>query len=117
MSTISDVVTQTREQIQDVSEPYRRADSVLIGYLNNALQEVKRLRPDLLLSLNFVVPTITEADITAGTAFPISEMYFPAVVEYVSGFAEMSNDEFALDGRAIALLNRFSQKLLGAGVA
>ena len=115
MSTISDVITQTRELIQDTQEPYRRPDSALIGYLNNAFQEVKRLRPDLLLSQNFAIPTVTEADITAGTSFPISDMYFAATVEYVAGFAEMSNDEFALDGRAIALLNRFGQKLMGVG--
>lgn len=119
MWTISDVITQAREILQDVipvgasNEP-RHSDEKLIGYLNNALADARRLRPDLFLpDLSLPTPFFTTAEL--GDPFPIQDIYFTAVVEYIAGFTGMGDDEFAQDGRAATLLNRFTQKLTMKG--
>lgn len=117
MVTIADAITQSRQIIQDVREPYRNSDSKLVGYFNNAVLDAYNLRPDLFLvpgeaGATWKEPTLyTDADVAAGTAFPVSSQYFAAFVEYVAGYVGTGDDEFVLDQRAGILLTRFTQKL------
>lgn len=112
MWTISDTITQTRQIIQDEAGD-RHSDDKLVGYLNNALADARRLRPDLFLPdlAGGTTPFYTAADLVADPNFPIEDIYFTAVVEYMAGFVGMGDDEFAQDNRAATLLNRFAQKL------
>lgn len=112
MWTISDVITQAREIVQDVDSD-RHTDEKLVGYLNNAIADARRLRPDLFLPDTSVaiITQYTAADLASPPDFPIEMTYFTAVVEYIAGFVGLGDDEFAQDNRAVALLNRFAQKL------
>lgn len=74
-----------------------------------------RHRPDLFLSLNYIIPTIVEDDISGATVLPIEEQYFSPIVEYIVGVTELSDDEFTVEGRAVALLSAFRIALLGVG--
>ena len=115
MWTISDAITQARELLQDVDGD-RHTDAKLVGYLNNALADASRLRPDLFLPDTLAaLPFYTDADLVTPPNFPIQDIYFTAVVEYIVGFVGMSDDEFAQDNRAAILLNRFAQKLTAKG--
>jgi len=115
--TILDAVTQARLVVQDVDGD-RHTDETVVAYLNNAITEARRLRPDLFLPGYTANPQTlyTVADL-AGTPpdFPIDEGYFVAVVEYIAGFIGLGDDEFAQDNRAASLLNRFTQKLIAKG--
>lgn len=114
--TVADAIRQAREVIQD-TEGDRHTDEKLVGYLNQAMSQAKRLRPDLFLPGLATTPTpfYTVADITSPTppVFPFDDTYYTAVVEYISGFTALGDDEFAQDNRAGALLNRFELSLTG----
>lgn len=119
--TIKDAIDVARDHIQDVRSDvgggeFRHSDAKLMRFFNSALSDARKLRPDLFIpNLNTPLPLYTEADLTALTPFPIDHMYFTAVAEYVAGIVGMGDDEFAVDGRAVVLLNRFAQKLTGRG--
>lgn len=117
--TILDAVTQSRELVQDVDGD-RHSDTKVVGYLNNAISDARRLRPDLFLPGYLTNPQVLydASDLEPSGPppdFPIDENYFTAVVEYIAGFIGLGDDEFAQDGRAVALLNRFTQKLTAKG--
>lgn len=110
MSTIANVITQARRQLQDNRVPYRHEDEELVDNFNNAVREAYRVRPDLFLPLGYTYVTYTTGDLAL--AFPLSDFLIPQFVSYVVGFSELSDDEFATDGRAMALLTKFSVELL-----
>lgn len=119
--TIADAITQARQIVQDTRETsYRHSDEKLIGYFNSAIADARKLRPDLFLgtstaSLWDTIPFFEVSDITDETAFPLDAQYFTAVVDYVAGYVGMEDDEYSVDGRAAALMNRFAQKLVSKG--
>jgi hypothetical protein len=118
---INEVFTQIRFIAQDErSESYRHSDEKIMAYFNSAVEDVRRIRPDLFLasavsSLWEPIPTFTTDDLDNDTEIPIDTMYFSALVDYIAGHLDIEDDEFANDGRAIALLNRFAQKLIAKG--
>jgi len=122
--TVKDLIYQARELVQDVGLDFdyiedRHTDAKMIRYLNTALADAYRLRPDLFFPGVFdraTLPVFTVADIAAETALGFDDTFFSAFVDYVAGYIGLGDDEFAVDGRAVALLNRFSQKLLAKGV-
>ena len=117
--TILDAVTQARQIVQDVDGD-RHSDDKVVGYLNNAVSDARRLRPDLFLPGYLTNPQVlyTSADLVPALPppqFPFDEGFFTATVDYIAGFIGLGDDEFAQDGRAQGLLNRFAQKLIGKG--
>lgn len=121
--TVRDVVYQAREIVQDTGMEFdytedRHTDDKIIRYLNTAMAEAYRLRPDLFFPGVFdrgTLPVFTAADIVAATPLGVDDTYFSAFVDYVSGYIGLGDDEFAVEGRATALLNRFIQKLTMTG--
>ncbi len=57
---LADVVTEVRRILQDINEPKRYSDAVLLGFANQALKRIAVLRPDLFAYIG-EIPT------TAGT--------------------------------------------------
>lgn len=129
--TIKDAIDVARDHLQDsralsgIGE-YRHSDEKLMRFFNIAMSDARKLRPDLFLP---DIPTAADVQYTVvdlgdpsalplpidPTPFPIDSMYFSPVAEYIAGIVGFGDDEFAVDGRAVALLNRFSQKLIGKG--
>lgn len=109
---VSDVVSEARTVLHDTNaQLYRYSDEDLVAYLNNALLEARRLRPDLFRSyIGLPVPSFTTAELDS--AFPIDEMFFPQFVFYVAGSAELRDDEFTVDARAATLMSQFVAKLM-----
>lgn len=118
--TLNDAVVQVRQIVQDTrASSYRHSTAKIIGYLNNAFNDVRRLRPDLYVGAGTAstweqVPIYTEADLS--DPFPIDPQYFTAVVQYAAGWIGLEDDEFANSGRAVALLQRFAGQLVSKGV-
>ena len=112
MATISDVLTITRHLLQDTRAPYRHTDAKLINYFNMGLAEARRIRPDLFLP-DIYDTTFAYTDLDGAATFPLSYGYEMAFIEYIAGYTSLEEDEFVSDGRAAALLSRFTQKMVG----
>lgn len=119
--SIDDCLREARSIINDEDAPFRYTDASLLRILNTALREVYSLRPDAfvgnfqsgVLSANDATDYV-EADLLQSpeTAFPIDDrLFYSPVVLYVAGKAELSDDEFANDGRAMTILQAFRNNL------
>lgn len=108
----STVVSKARQILQDTVADYRFTDSDLVGYINTAILEAYRIRPDLFIGLDMVVPTVTTGSV--GTPLALEASYETAFVLMVVGLAELREDQFTQDGRAAMALSRFSQMLTQA---
>ena len=110
--TVNDVVSEARILLNDTDpQLYRYSTADLVTYLNNALLEMRRIRPDAFRAyIGESTPSYTTTDLSS--AFPVSEIFFTQCVFYVTGMAELRDDEFTVDGRAVTLMTQFSAKLL-----
>ena len=108
--TIADVFDQVRYMLQDRVVPYRYPDADLIDHFNSSLYELKRVRPDAYIGAYGVdLSLYTTADMAVEV--PFSSIFFQPVVLFVTGYAELRDDEFAVDGRAVGLIGAFSAML------
>lgn len=121
--SIDDCLREARAIINDTDVPQRYDDALLLRILNTALREVYALRPDAfvgnfssgVLSAN-TITDLVEADLEQDpeTAFPLDDrLFYSPVVLYVAGKAELSDDEFANDNRAMIVLAAFRSQLTG----
>lgn len=121
--TYEDVVTEARVLLQDTdSTSYRWSDAVLLAIYNRALQALIRIRPDACYDLftgnSLNVPLLVDGTPGAGETdwadtFALEMQFFPPLVHYVVGMAEVVDDEYTKDGRAAMLLNQFKASVLG----
>ncbi len=110
--TYSQVIERTRRILQDEDAAnYRYSDQSLVDATNDAILEVRRVRPDLFLSSDFT-PTDVDIGAVAATELPIEDMYFQSLVYLTSGYQMLRDDEFSLDSRAVNLLNKGVSQLL-----
>lgn len=121
--TYQDLVTEARELLQDTLSPYRYEDQFILNSLNRGLQDLGRIRPDAYYrfyranSLNIPLITLSEtpaSDETAWTeVFGLDMMFYTPLMAYTVGSVELTDDEFTVDGRAMALLSQFRNTVLG----
>jgi len=92
----------------------RYTDAQLVSDFNSAISMTKMLRPDVFI-LGEVLPEITVADLNQGPAtdFPLPEIFYQSFVYYLAGNAELRDDEFAVDNRAMTLLAAYRRDLTG----
>jgi len=110
--TYSDVITRARRILQDENASnYRYSDQSLVDAANDAVLEVRRTRPDLMLRVSFNPSDVTLADI-ALVSPPVEDMYFQSLVYITVGYQMLRDDEFSKDSRAIAMLNKGLSQLL-----
>ncbi len=118
MRKVSDLIARVRVVLQDEDpDNYRYPTTNIVGYLNDAVVEAKRLRPDMFIGRYLVdIPQVPETPTDYSVIkFPLPDSCFTAAVDYCAGRCELRDDEFAVDGRAMTFLNSFSQKLMGGG--
>jgi hypothetical protein len=127
--TYQNLVDEAREILQDTDEDaLRYSNAMLLNKLNRALKELKRLRPeaywDTFDEFDVVVPEVVDdasaasdsdvatADLTDDVIVP--DIFYTALVYFVVGSAELVDDEFAEDNRAMTLLTQFKAMVLSA---
>jgi hypothetical protein len=135
--TWQSVLDQAREILQDENaNAYRYTNQKLLNCLNRGVQELARLRPDafwdLFLSDDFITPEVVltdsnpeegdgdeeEADavedgeIGLSANFNLPMMFHGPLVFFVAGSAELTDDEFAEDNRAMSLMTAFKGQVL-----
>lgn len=118
----ADLIRTIREVTQDLGMEFdfdgdRHSDTKLLRYVNMAFQDAFRVRPDIfdLCGYPAEIPAVTAQNLTDNAPIPVDPMYFSAIADYVAGLIGLGDDEFSLDGRAVTLMNRFTQKLQGKG--
>lgn len=110
LDTVAKYVTSARVLLQDtVSGSYRYSDAELVLALSFAILEARKIRPDLFLDEDFVLPAYTTNDTTE---VPIDEQYRLPFLYYIVGHAQLRDDEATQDNRAGALLQKFQMQLL-----
>lgn len=110
--TVADIVTRARADLNDKdSDLYRYSTEELLGFINAAMFEIRRNRPDFFYGVS-TTPQYTTTDISALTEFEFPQ-FAEAVTRFTVGRAEIRDDEFSEDGRAMQLLQMFSAAVTG----
>ena len=107
--TIGGVITDARTILND-SAGDRYTDTELISDFNNAVSQTKAIRPDAFI-FGEALPEYTTADLAVD--FPMAEIFVQSFVYYLVGNAELRDDEFAVDNRAMTLLAAYRRNLTG----
>ena len=106
--TINDYIDEARVLQQDTVEEYRNAHAERLSYVNQGLQQMRRLRPDLFIGRttpNF--QALDEAEVA------LDELYRQTLLFYIVGMAQLRDEEDTTDARSAAFLNLFSSQLVG----
>jgi len=107
LETVDKYVALARTLLQDTYDgPYRYSDAELAIGLSLALQETRRIRPDLFL--NKSVQTFTTND---ATVVNMDEMYRVPLVYYMCGHVQLRDNEEVQDQRAAAFFGLFHAKM------
>lgn len=109
--TLQDVIDGARAYLQDTEVPYRYPTEDLIRHMNDAFNEMRRLRPDIAFPAFTDDPPQYDAS-ELSTPFPFGNQWLLPATYYVVGNIEMRDDQFATGGRAAAMLQFFQQKLV-----
>ena len=113
LETVADYLRESRILLQDFVEPYRYPDAALLRALNMGFQEVRRLRPDLLRRyLRTALPVYD--DIHASVE--MEEQYRLPLVWFITGYAQLCDDEEVQDQRAAGFVAMFMNTLTINGV-
>ena len=107
MRTVSAVLARAREILQD-DLGTRYSDTELVAHLVDALETCRTVRPDLFVTQYGVAlpDTLQPTDF-----LPVTDHLFAAIGLYVSGMAELRDDAFAVDGRAMTISAVLARKL------
>jgi hypothetical protein len=110
---IAEARTLLQDKVPTVDGQLRTSDAEHFEAINGFMAEVRTKRPDLFLPMGlrtdlpfYAAPT----DMT--TAFPLDLQAYQAMLYYVAGRAELKDDTFADDARAVTLLNKAVSQLL-----
>lgn len=110
MYTGQRAVDRAREILQD-ELGVRYSTAQLIAYLNEGIVAARRVRPDLFIGMYTVpLPQVTEA--TLNDPLPTPDAIFVGLTQYMAGRAELRDDEFAVDGRAMTMEARLDRVLI-----
>jgi hypothetical protein len=102
MTTLATLVSGARVILND-TDSVRYTDAQLVGYANDAIKLVRRIRPDLFFG---GYKTALSAYVL-NDEHPFDSMYDPALVDYIVGKAETRDDDYAETGRATLFLQSF----------
>lgn len=105
--TMQAVVDKGRYPLNDPAK-VRYTDTALLGFANDAILLLRKKRPDLFLGAWAALP----GDLSLADPFPVPDEYVPSVADYISGRAELVDDEHANSGRAEKLVQSFFEGIL-----
>ena len=107
MSTLQSIVDDARVLLND-ADKNRYADTLLLKYANEALGEAKRIRPDLFIGT--FKTALSSLALTDTSPLPLE--YEAYLKDYVIARANSQDDEYSIDGRASAFMQRFKTGLM-----
>jgi len=107
MSTLQTIVDDARVLLND-ADKNRYSDALLLRYANEALGESKRIRPDLYIGM---FKTALSAFVLADNS-PLPLEYEAYLKDYIVARANSQDDEYSIDGRASAFMQRFKTGMM-----
>ena len=111
LESIQDLVDDMRRLMLDQTQPYRYDDTSLIVGLNVALQEVRRLRPDLIVCRYGV--HLPQYDAPSGEDIPIEHQFRLPLVYGAISHTLLRDEEDVQDQRASIMRQMFEDMLIG----
>jgi hypothetical protein len=110
--TVQDAITRVQELLQD-EEGVRYKVDQLLSLLVDAIEQARSVRPDLFIG-RFVVDASqpTPSPPVLADSFPLPDQLFNGTCYFIAGNAELRDDEFAVDGRAMTLKEALNKKLV-----
>lgn len=112
LSTVEGMITGVRVLLLDKIEPFRYSDHSLLAALNIALNEGRRLRPDIFIARYGVEEPAQYAEIS-GEQIPVERQFLLAFEYGVAGHALLRDEEDIQDSRANTFLANFERILVG----
>jgi hypothetical protein len=106
--TVQAVIDRVGEILQD-ADHVRYPVPQLIQHVVDAITHARAVRPDLFVA-SYTTPLPDTLTLTQD--LPLPDQFFVAVCYYVVGSAELRDDEFAVDGRAMTLQQALTKKLV-----
>lgn len=110
---ISDARTLLQDKLPTSGGALRYSDDEMFEAVNRMMLEVRTKRPELFLPMGMrkPIPVYTAAR-DMNTPFPLDLSCFSAFVYYLVGSAELREDTFSDDSRAVSLMNKAVSQLL-----
>lgn len=110
--TVEQIINGARRILNDEVAPYRNSQDDLLSFLNNGLWELKRLRPDAWLGyFGKDLPEYADNPTDLAVQIPINPVFYQQLIYFITGYAELKDDEFTIDNRAAILLQAFGSNL------
>ncbi len=115
--TFGTLIGEARTLLQDKlgtnGGALRYTDDEMFESINAMLAEVRTKRPDLFLPIGLrkSLPFFSSAT-DMNVAFPLDTSCYSAFVYYLVGRAELREDTFSDDSRAVSLMNKSLSQLL-----
>ncbi len=114
--TVGQLITEARQLLNDtipISGEPRFPDEELVAALNDAYLQLRDKRPDAFLNYGlrkavpaYLLPRDDEL------VFTTDDKFYPALLFYVVGRSEITEDTYADNGRAVAMMNKFVNQIL-----
>lgn len=105
--TVQDAINRVQELLQDkTGERYPVTELLL--YVVEAVDQARSVRPDLFIGA-YATPVET---VVPSDPFPLPAQLFNGACYFIAGNAELRDDEFAVDGRAMTLKDSYTKKLI-----
>jgi hypothetical protein len=115
--TVGQLITEARQLLNDEvpinNGVPRFPDGDLVAALNEGVLQIRAKRPDAFLryGLRKTVP-IYAYPRDQDLVFSFDDQFYSPLLFYVVGRSELTEDTFSEDGRAVALMSKFTSMLL-----
>jgi len=116
--TFGTLINEARTLLQDKigtnGGALRYTDDEMFESINSMLAEVRTKRPDLFLPNGGLRKPLAfyQAATDMNVAFPLDTSVYSAFVYYLVGRAELREDTFSDDSRAVSMMNKAVSQLL-----
>lgn len=104
--TYQNIIDLARIPLND-TDKVRYSDAQLMLFANQGMLALSKRRPDLFVNQFHNLPT---GESVLADFFPVEPSYAQLLADWVVGRAEMTDDEHANSGRAMAFVNLFGSE-------
>lgn len=105
--TVAEVIASALLTVNDDKDQDRYKNPEIIGFVVDALNMIKTVRPDLFIGF-FSTPIGT---LTTASTLPLDDQFFRPLVDYVIARCETKDDEHVLSAR-VDLMAKFATMAL-----
>ncbi|EIZ87155.1 hypothetical protein WYO_0192 [Methylobacterium sp. GXF4] len=113
LDATADYIRLARINLNDALAPYRYADTTMLEGLQQGVDDMRRLRPDLFIDDPHGTLTVVGPGIDLQV---VDRQYRSALLDYLVAYCELTDDEAANNARSTSFRSLFATKLSGGSV-